>query len=53
MRIAEGYTLGIKYMNEVQLALLKQLSETLTGEELAIMKGIIKKYSKPVVGKSG
>ena len=53
VRIAEGYALGIKYMNEVQLALLKQLSETLTGEELAIMKGIIKKYSKPVVGKSG
>lgn len=48
VRIAEGYILGIKYMNEVQIDLLKRLSETLTGEDLAVMRGIIKKYSNPV-----
>ena len=48
VRIAEGYILGIKYMNEVQIDLLKRLSETLTGEDLAVMRSIIKKYSNPV-----
>lgn len=47
VRIAEGYSLSIRYMNDVQIDLLKRLSETLAGEELSIMQGIIKKYSTP------
>lgn len=48
VRIADGYYLGIKYMNDTQIELLKRLSVILTGEELAIMQGIIKKYSNPL-----
>ncbi len=51
VRIAEGYSFGLKYMNDAQLDLLKKLSETLTGEEFSIMQGIIKKYSNPLAGK--
>ncbi len=51
VRIAEGYSLGLKYMSPVQIDLLKRLSETVAGEELAILQGIIKKYSNPIAGK--
>ena len=51
VRIAEGYSLGLKYMSPVQIDLLKRLSEMVAGEELVILQGIIKKYSNPIAGK--
>lgn len=45
VRIADGYSLGLKYMNSAQIELLQRISQTLTGEDLEIMKGILKKYT--------
>ena len=47
VRIADGYRLGMKYLNEQQAALLKSLSESLSGEDLATMQSILKTFSNP------
>ena len=47
VRIADGYRLGMKYLNEQQTALLETLSETLSGENLKTMQSIIKTFSRP------
>lgn len=45
--LADGYRLGMKYFSDSQKELLDKLSETLTGDELATMQGILKTFSKP------
>lgn len=47
VKIAEGYRLGMRYLNDEQKSLLEKLSETLTGNELATMQSILKTFSKP------
>ena len=47
IKIADGYRLGMKYLSESQAALLKQLSENLSGEDLETMQSILKAFSKP------
>ena len=53
VRIAEGYSLGLRYFNPVQLDLIQRLSKTLTGDDLATMQTILKKYTNPVAAKLG
>ena len=48
VRIAEGFRLGMKYLNDTQCALLEKLSETLSGDELLTMQSILKTFSKPI-----
>ena len=48
IRIVDGYRLGMKYLNEQQTALLKKLSDTLSGDDLQTMQSILKTFSKPV-----
>ena len=48
IKIADGYNLGMKYLSELQSALLEKLSENLTGEDLLIMQSILKTFSKPI-----
>ena len=45
--IAEGYRLGMKYLTEEQASLLERISETLSGEDLLIVKSIIKTFRRP------
>ena len=45
--IAEGYRLGMKYLTEEQASLLERISETLSGEDLSIVKSIIKTFRRP------
>ena len=49
--ITDGYRLGMKYMTDSQTALLKKLSETLSGEDLLTMSSILKTFSTPVPAK--
>ena len=49
--IAKGYCLGMKYMTEEQVTLLKKLSGTLSEEDEIIMRTIIRTFSKPKAGK--
>lgn len=49
--IAEGYRLGMKYMTEEQITLLKKLSGTLSKEDESIIQTIIRTFSKPKAGK--
>lgn len=49
--IAEGYRLGMKYMTEEQITLLKKLSGTLSEEDEIIIQTIIRTFSKPKAGK--
>lgn len=48
VRIMDGYRLGMKYLTEKQTALLKKLSENLSGDDLLTMQGILKTFSKPI-----
>ena len=47
VKIADGYRLGMKYLSHSQVALLKKLSETLTGEDLITMQSILKVFVNP------
>ena len=47
VRIADGYRLGMKYLNAQQTNLLEKLSETLSGENLKTMQSILKTFSPP------
>ena len=49
--IAEGYRLGMKYMTDEQIALLKKLSGMLSREDEITMQTIIRTFSKPNTGK--
>ena len=46
--IAERYRLGMKYLTEEQARLLDKLSESLVGDELAVMRSIIKTFRKNI-----
>ena len=46
--IAEGYRLGMKYLTEEQVLLLEKISKGLTGEDLVIMKSILKTFKKHI-----
>lgn len=45
--IADGYRLGMKYLTDIQTDLLERLSETLCGDDLATMQGILKTFRRP------
>lgn len=47
VHIVDGYRLGKKYMTEQETALLEKLSAGLSGEDLATMQAIIKKFKEP------
>ena len=41
------YKIGMKYLTEPQAALLEKISATLTGEDLLLMREILKTFKKP------
>lgn len=43
--IDENYHLGMRYLSEPQRALLVRLSESLTGEDAAIMQSILRSFT--------
>lgn len=45
--IAEDFRLGMKYLTEPQAVLLEKISATLTGEDLILMREILKTFKKP------
>lgn len=45
--IMTGYRLGMKYLTDEQCELLEKLSETLNGEDLALLKEILKTFRRP------
>ncbi len=47
VHIDESYRLGMKYFSGEQTELLKRLSETLEGNDLAIMQGILRTFRRP------
>ena len=50
VRIDDGYRLGMKYLSEKQTNLLEKLAVGLTGEDLATMQSILKKFKEPKRG---
>ena len=48
IKIADGYYIGIRYLTVSQLALLERLSTSLTGEDLSLMREIIKTFRRPI-----
>lgn len=49
--IDEDYRLGKKYLTDTEAALLEQLADKLTGDELGTMQAILKKFKQPRRGK--
>ena len=47
VHVMEGFRLGMKYLTEPQTLLLEKISATLTGEDLTIMREILKTFSMP------
>ena len=45
--VMDGYHLGMKYLTDEQCELLEKLSETLNGEDAALLKEILKTFRKP------
>ena len=45
--LAKEYHLGMKYLTDEQCQLLEKLSETLAGEDLALLKEILKTFRRP------
>ena len=41
------YKIGMKYLTEPQAVLLEKISATLTGEDLILMREILKTFKKP------
>lgn len=50
MYIADGYRLGKKYFSQKQSEFLERIAEGLTGEDLEMMKGILKTFKEPKRG---
>ena len=48
--IADGYRLGKKYFSQKQSEFLERIAEGLTGEDLEMMKGILKIFKEPKRG---
>ena len=49
IRVMDGYRLGMKYMSDVQTALLERLLENLTGDERTLMTEIVQTFRKPTM----
>ena len=47
VHVMDGFYLGMKYLTEPQAVLLEKLSATLTGEDLILMREILKTFKKP------
>ena len=47
VHVLDGYQLGMKYLTEPQAVLLEKISATLTGEDLVLMREILKTFKKP------
>ena len=47
VHVIDGYHLGMKYLTNSQVALLEKISATLTGEDLILMREILKTFKKP------
>ena len=47
IHVVDGYHLGMKYLTDEQCQLLEKLSETLAGEDLALLKEILKTFRRP------
>ena len=47
VHIVDGFHLGMKYLTDEQCELLEKLSETLNGEDAALLKEILKTFRKP------
>ena len=45
--LGKDYQLGMKYLTEPQAVLLEKISATLTGEDLILMREILKTFKKP------
>lgn len=48
IKIADGYYIGVRYLTVSQLALLERLSTSLTGEDLSLIREIIKIFRRPI-----
>ena len=46
IHVLDGYQLGMKYLTEPQAVLLEKISATLTGEDLILMREILKTFKK-------
>lgn len=51
IKIADGYYIGIRYLTTPQATLLERLSVSLTGEDLFLMREILKTFRRPVLQK--
>ena len=49
--VMDGYHLGMKYLTDDQSRLLERLSTSLTGEDLFLIREIIKTFRRPVLQK--
>ena len=47
VHVMDGFRLGMKYLTEPQAVLLEKISATLTGEDLILMREILKTFKKP------
>ena len=45
VRVADGYFIGRKYLKPKQQDLLKRMADTLSGEDLAVMKSILSDFA--------
>ena len=46
--LAKNYSLGMRYLTDEQCQLLEKLSENLAGEDLVLMKTILKTFRRPI-----
>ena len=47
VHVMDGYRLGMRYFTESQTAILEKLSELHAGEDLKVMRDILKTFKKP------
>lgn len=47
--IAEGYSLGMKYLTDTECTILKRVAEIATDEDRIVIYKIIKTFSKPKI----
>lgn len=47
VHVVDGFRFGMKYFTESQIALLEKLSESLAGDDLTVMRDILKTFKKP------
>ena len=47
VHVLDGYRFGMKYLTDEQCQLLEKISETLSGDDLVLLKEILKTFRKP------